>query len=81
MKPGLREAWSGRRSVLLTHPKNQEQACVLSRQIEVLEGRTTTLKMEVNNHPKGDWLLAVRIDGEEVIKKTVSRFVFKSRFT
>ncbi|NRB75108.1 MAG: sulfatase [Verrucomicrobiales bacterium] len=71
MKPGLREAWSGRRSVLLTHPKNQERACVLSRQVEVPEGRTTTLKMEVNNHPKGDWLLAVRIDGEEVLKKTV----------
>jgi len=27
--------------------------------------------VEVNNHPKGDWLLAIRINGEEVLKKIV----------
>lgn len=72
MKPGLREAWSGRRSVLLTHPKNREEACVLSRTVLVPEAKTTTLKLEVNNHPKGDWLLIIRIDDEEVLEKAVA---------
>ena len=71
MKPGLREAWSGRRAVLLTHPKNKEEPCTLSKNVSVPEGKTTTLKVEVNNHPKGDWLLAICIDGEEVLKKII----------
>ncbi|MEC8824445.1 MAG: hypothetical protein VXX36_01560 [Verrucomicrobiota bacterium] len=73
MKPGLREAWGGRRAVLLTHPKSKEEPCTLSKTVSVPEGKTTTLKLEVNNHPKGDWLLAVCINGKEILKKIVGK--------
>lgn len=78
MKPGLREAWSGRRRVLMTHPKNRDEACVLSNSVQVPEGKTIKLKVEVNNHPKGDWQLAVRIDGEEVLKKVVEGYTWQT---
>ena len=77
MKPGLREAWSGRRGVLLTHPKNKKGPCVLFNAVSVPKGKTTRLTVEVNNHPKGDWLLAIRIDGEEVLKKIVEGYTWQ----
>jgi len=71
MKPGLREEWQGRRNVLLTHPRSRDVPCVLSRRVEVPTGRKTALLFAVTNHPKGDWTLVVRVDGDEVLKKSV----------
>jgi arylsulfatase A len=71
MKPGLRQEWQGRRNVLLTHPSSREVPCVLSRRIEIAVGRKTALRFAVTNHPKGDWTLVVRVDGDEVVKKTI----------
>ena len=71
MKPGLRKEWAGRTNVLLTHPLSREVPCVLSRRVEIPSGRKTTLHFAVTNHPKGDWTLVVRVDGDEVLKKSV----------
>ena len=71
MKPGLRKEWAGRQNVLLTHPRSRDVPCVLSRRVEVPTGRKTALRFAVTNHPKGDWTLVVRVDGEEVLKKSV----------
>lgn len=71
MKPGLRKEWAGRKNVLLTHPRSRDVPCVLSRRIEVPSGRKTALRFAVTNHPKGDWTLVVRVDGDEVLKKSV----------
>ena len=71
MKPGLREEWQGRSNVLLTHPRSREVPCVLSRRVEIPTGRKTALLFAVTNHPKGDWTLVVRVDGDEVLKKSV----------
>ncbi len=71
MKPGLRERWGGRDSVLLTHPVSRDKPCVLSRMIEVPRNRRTSLVFAVNNHPKGDWKLVVQIDGEQVLEKPI----------
>ena len=45
--------------------------------VSVPKGKTTRLTVEVNNHPKGDWLLAIRIDGEEVLKKIVEGYTWQ----
>lgn len=78
MKPGLREAWSGRRGVLLTHPKNKELPCVLSKDIAVPEGQKTVLEFEVNNHPKGDWLLVVKVDGVPLVEDAINESVWQA---
>ena len=71
MKPGLRKEWAGRKNVLLTHPRSPDAPCILSRRVEVPTGKKTTLQFAVNNHPKGNWTLVVRIDGVEVLKKSI----------
>ncbi|MFP6764137.1 MAG: sulfatase-like hydrolase/transferase, partial [Planctomycetaceae bacterium] len=71
MKPGLRQTWQGRSNVLLTHPRSRDVPCVLSRSLEVPAGKKTALQFAVNNHPKGNWTLVVRIDGDEVLKKSI----------
>jgi hypothetical protein len=71
MKPGLRKEWQGRSNVMLTHPRSKDVACVLSRRVEIPTGRKTALRLEVNNHPKGDWILVVRVDGGEVLKRSI----------
>ena len=71
MKPGLRKKWDGRQKVLLTHPRSRTIPCVLSRKIEVPAGKKTTLDLEVTNHPKGNWKLAVLINGKEVLTKDI----------
>ena len=71
MKPGLRQQWQGRNNVLLTHPRSREVPCVLSRRVEIPSGKKTALRFAVTNHPKGNWTLVVRIDGDEVLKKSI----------
>jgi arylsulfatase A-like enzyme len=71
MKPGLRKEWAGRKNVLLTHPRSPSVPCVLSRRVKLLAKKKTTLQFAVNNHPKGNWTLVVRIDGDEVMKKSI----------
>jgi hypothetical protein len=71
MKPGLRAKWNGRSNVLLTHPLSREIPCVLSRSLKISPGKKTVLKFAVNNHPDGNWTLVVRIDGNEVLKRSI----------
>ena len=71
MQPGLRKEWSGRKNVLLTHPLSPEVPCVLSRRVTIPTGKRTLLRFAVNNHPKGNWVLVVRIDGREVLKESI----------
>jgi arylsulfatase A len=71
MKPGLRKEWQGRSNVLLTHPRSKDVPCILSRSFEVPAGKKNALQFAVNNHPKGNWTLVVRIDGDEVLEKSI----------
>ena len=71
MQPGLRNAWAGRKNVLLTHPRSRTVPCVLSRKLNVPAGKKTTLHLEVTNHPKGDWKLVVLINGIEALAKDI----------
>ena len=71
MKPGLRTNSLGRSKVLVTHPRSQDIPCVLYRNVQVPVGKRSALRFAVNNHPKGDWTLLVRIDGEEVLREPI----------
>lgn len=71
MKPGLRAEWNGRRNVLLTHPRSREIPCVLFRKLTIPAGKKTALALTVNNHPKGNWQLVVRINGEEALTQSI----------
>ena len=71
MKPGLHKEWAGRSNVLLTHPLSPNAPCVLSRRVEIPTGKKTALRFAVNNHAKGDWILIVRINGDEALKKSI----------
>jgi hypothetical protein len=71
MKPGLRKEWGGRKNVLLTHPLARDTPCVLFHRINVPLGKKTALTFSVNNHPKGNWTLVVRIAGDEVLQKSI----------
>ena len=71
MQPGLRNAWAGRKNVLLTHPRSRTVPCVLTRKLNVPAGKKTTLNLEVTNHPKGDWKLVVLVNGIEALAKDI----------
>jgi arylsulfatase A-like enzyme len=77
MKPGLREKWQGRDDVLVTHPKSCQVPCVLSRDAKVTFGKSTTLRFAVNNHPNANWTLIARINGVEVLKKSIDESRWK----
>ena len=73
MDPGLRAEFGGRKNVLMTHPLNRDTGCVLSRKLDVPEGKKTTLHVVVGHDPRGDFDLIVRADGKELLKKTVGK--------
>ena len=73
MNPGLREQWQGKSKVLVTHPKSEEIPCVLSAEIRVPATQSPKLVLAVSNHPKGDWVLAVKIDGKSSLVQKVDQ--------
>ncbi|MCP4776174.1 MAG: hypothetical protein GY880_18250 [Planctomycetaceae bacterium] len=73
MKPGLRKNLMGRSNVLLTHPKSKDVPCVLFRTLKVPVGKKSALRFAANNHPQGDWMLIVRIDGDEVLQESIEQ--------
>ncbi|MDA7922581.1 hypothetical protein N9B73_12585 [Verrucomicrobiales bacterium] len=58
-------------NILLTHPLSRDTPCVLSRSVDIPAGKKTALAFAVNNHPKGNWTLVVRIAGDEVLQKPI----------
>jgi hypothetical protein len=73
MDPGLRAEFRGRQNVLVTHPFDQQTGCTLSRAVEVPADQKTALHLVVTHDPRGDWLLVVKADGQELLSQVVSR--------
>jgi len=73
MEPGLHAEALGRKNVFLTHPLLRDTACVLSRNLEIPAGKTTTLRLTVGHYPRGDWDLIVRADMQELLRKTIGK--------
>ncbi|UCD29487.1 MAG: glycoside hydrolase family 127 protein [Planctomycetota bacterium] len=55
---------------LVTHPLSEEVGCVLSKRIEVAAGKTQ-LCLTVGHHRQGDWVLVVKVNGDELLRTTV----------
>jgi len=70
MDPGVRD-YFGRQSVLLTHPKDRNTPCVLSREVKVPQQGTTKLHLVVTHHNQGDWDLIVKVDGADIFKRLI----------
>ncbi|MBD3268035.1 hypothetical protein GF373_15320 [bacterium] len=71
MNPGFKEEILGQSDVLLTHPLDRNTACVLSKEMDIPKNKKTTLHLTVGHHPKGDWRLLVKVDGDTILKKTI----------
>lgn len=71
MQPGLLPEWRGRTNVLLTHPLTQGVGCVLSRSLRLPAGGHPQLRLVVGHYPQGDWDLIIRVDGKEILRRTV----------
>ena len=65
MSPGLHNELRGKEDVLVTHPRSQETPCILSKRVDIPEGKKTTLRLVVGHHEEGDWVLVVLV--EEVV--------------
>ena len=90
--PGLKSSYAGRKNVLVTHPLSTLTPCVLTKEVYVPEGKTTTLQLSVlhtsPDKPNSwyqniywidiiDWLLVVKVDGREVFLKMVNNALCK----
>jgi hypothetical protein len=73
MNPGIYADFGGKKSVYLTHPLGEFIGCVLSRTVAVASGKKTTLRLVVGHHPDGDWVLIIKVDGKEILKKTIGK--------
>jgi hypothetical protein len=73
MDPGLKDHWGGKTNVFVTHPLDSKTGCALSKTVAIPTGKTTTLRLVVGHHPKGDWMLVVRADGRELLRKPVGK--------
>jgi hypothetical protein len=71
MAPGLKDKWGGKQKVFVTHPLDRKTGCVLSKTIAIPAGKTTVLRLVVGHHPKGDWVLVVRADCKELMRRPV----------
>jgi hypothetical protein len=49
----------------MTHPLDQDTPCALVREIEIPEGKDTSLSMQVSYHDSGDWMLRVLINDDK----------------
>ena len=56
----------GRRGVLRTHPVAPGEPCVLAATVDVLAGTQTNLVLDVSHHPRGDWQLIVKVNGNSL---------------
>ncbi|MBQ9873590.1 MAG: ADP-ribosylglycohydrolase family protein [Thermoguttaceae bacterium] len=75
MKPGYKLEFRGRKNVFETHPESREVAAVLSRKYKA--SKDSALHMVVSHHVAGDFIgdyeLIVKIDGNEALKRVVSK--------
>ena len=73
MAPGLRGEALGRKNVLVTHPFSTETPCVLRRAAAIPAGKKTHLRLIVSHAPRGDWQLAVKVAGKELLTRVIGK--------
>jgi len=70
---GLHGRIQGKENVLVTHPLDEDTACVLSKRFMIPQGRKSWLRLVVGHDPNGDWELIVKADGKEIMRATVGK--------
>jgi hypothetical protein len=65
MTPGLRASFRDKSNVLVTHPKDEETPCTLTKTVDMPAGKKTILTTTVSHHERGDWVLALQVDGQQ----------------
>jgi hypothetical protein len=58
----------GRPRAFRTHPINRDTPCIVSADVDVPAGKRTSLVLDVSHHPKGDWQLVVRANGQKLLE-------------
>jgi hypothetical protein len=71
MQPGLRSSYEGRQNVFMSHPLNENVACVLSREVAVPANGKTMLKLVVGRDTRGDFTLQVKAGGEQLLEEKI----------
>jgi len=70
---GFYREMHGKNNVLVTHPLNRDTGCVLAKSVKIPKGKKTTLSLIVSHHPKGDWILLAKANGEELLNMPVGK--------
>jgi hypothetical protein len=78
MEPGLHARFGGKKNVFVTHPLDKQTACVLSRTATIPAEGKTVLRLVAGHHPKGDWTLIVKANGEQVLCQEVGKETAKN---
>ncbi|RKY06778.1 MAG: ADP-ribosylglycohydrolase family protein [Planctomycetota bacterium] len=74
MNPGLRDAFGGKKNVIVTYPVDRETGSKISGRISIPKNKKTTLALVVGHHPKGDWDLIVKLKhGKELFRTPVGK--------
>jgi len=60
-----------RDNVLRTHPLNETMPCILYRKLTLPAGKKSFLSFAAGHVPKCDWDLVVKVDGKELLRKSV----------
>ncbi len=71
MDPGLKEEFKGKKNVLLTHPLDERTPCILTNEVTLPEGKRSILRLVVNHHEQGDWVLGVKANGDQLLEETI----------
>lgn len=78
MEPGLKESLRGKQNVFLSHPLNRQTGCTLWRTLEVPAGKKTRLDLVVGHHEQGDWILLIKVNDLEVLRRPVGQATAKN---
>ena len=78
MNPGFRESVRGKNNVLVTHPIDRETPCVLTKTIDIPQGKKTMLRLVAGHHESGDWDLVIRINGSPQKTIDISKTLTKN---
>ncbi len=74
MQPGLRSNYEGRKHVFMSHPLNENVACVLCREVAVPANGKTVLKLVVGRDTRGDFTLQVKAGGELLLEEKIGPY-------
>lgn len=71
MNPGMRSEYRGKQRVFMTHPWDRKTPCRITRTLEVPTGKRTVLNLTTTHDKRGDWTLAVEVNGKRIKEQKI----------